>query len=228
MREVERDKKLRRREYIFIYKILDTLLSYKESSRASPVSGWPIVPHNRSDCAGHAGSSRGAVRAARRRRPPVIEVESETVSLGDTNAVTVSLDELDDGDAWEVLIRRESDDGRPGDRVPDGGVRGRTGGDGGQPGQRDAPHFAGLPGGRILFRGPLHRDHIGSVEQLGHRPVRDLVRLGGAPLSRGDALRADRRGEQPHALHRQHQQRDTDGGLLHSEVYELAAAGGMR
>ena len=43
MREVERDKKLRRREYIFIYKILDTLLSYKESSRASPVSGWPIV-----------------------------------------------------------------------------------------------------------------------------------------------------------------------------------------
>ena len=41
----------------------------------------------------------------------MIEVESETVSLGDTNAVTVSLDELDDGDAWEVLIRRESDDG---------------------------------------------------------------------------------------------------------------------
>ena len=62
------------------------------------------------------------------------------MSLGETNAVTVGIGDLEEGDAWEVMVRRESDNGLA--------VEQR--GDGVQPSQRDATDLAGLSGGRIL------------------------------------------------------------------------------
>ena len=112
MREVERDKKLRRREYIFIYKIPDTPLSYKVSNRASPVSAWlngrtSVLVLLFLMLAVAAVLSAPPVGAA----PPVIEVESESVALGETNAVTVGIGKLDVGEVWEAMVRRASGDG---------------------------------------------------------------------------------------------------------------------
>ena len=57
------------------------------------------------------------------------------MSLGETNAVTVGIGDLEEGDAWEVMVRRESDNGltveQRGDAV-----------------QRDATDLAGLSGGQ--------------------------------------------------------------------------------
>ena len=41
----------------------------------------------------------------------MIEVEPDSVSPGETNAVTVGIGDLEEGDAWEVMVRRESDNG---------------------------------------------------------------------------------------------------------------------
>ena len=41
----------------------------------------------------------------------MIEVESESVALGETNAVTVGIGKLDVGEVWEAMVRRASDDG---------------------------------------------------------------------------------------------------------------------
>ena len=84
------------------------------------------------------------------------------MSLGETNAVTVGIGDLEEGDAWEVMVRRESDNGLAVECQTEGfAVEQEV--TASSPPSVTLLTSPGCPVGEYYLRGAVHRGHIGTA-----------------------------------------------------------------